>query len=52
LVKVGNIVIPISQYAEIILAKQRSGEMNKIIPFIYKGEYSLFTSVSLVSPVN
>lgn len=51
LVKVGNIVIPVKQYAEVILAKQRSGDMNKVIPFIYKGEYSLFTSVSLVSSV-
>lgn len=51
LVKVGNIVIPVKQYAEVILAKQRSGDMNKVIPFIYKGEYSLFTSVSLVSTV-
>lgn len=50
MVKVGSIVLPISEYAEIILAKQRSGPGNKIIPFIFKGEMSLFTSVSLVSP--
>lgn len=51
MVKVGNIVIPVQEYAQIIIAKQRSGVSNKIIPFIYKGEYSLFTSVKLVSPI-
>ncbi|MEO0074874.1 MAG: DnaB-like helicase C-terminal domain-containing protein [candidate division WOR-3 bacterium] len=51
MVKVGNIVIPVHEYAQVIIAKQRSGVSNKIIPFIYKGECSLFTSVKLVSPV-
>lgn len=50
MVKVGNIVIPVKEYAEVIIAKQRRGVANKIIPFIYKGQYSMFTSVSLVSP--
>lgn len=50
MVKVGNIVIPVKEYAEIIIAKQRRGSANKIIPFIFKGQYSLFTSVNLVSP--
>jgi replicative DNA helicase len=50
MVKVGNIVIPIKEYAEVIIAKQRRGVANKIIPFIYKGQYSMFISVNLVSP--
>lgn len=50
MVKVGNIVIPVKEYAEVIIAKQRRGVANKIIPFIYKGQYSMFTSVNLVSP--
>lgn len=49
MVQVGNIVLPIDQYAEIIIAKQRQGIPNKIIPFVFKGPYSSFTSMHLVS---
>lgn len=49
MMQVGNIVLPIEQYAEIIIAKQRQGTMNKVIPFVFKGPYSSFTSMHLVS---
>jgi replicative DNA helicase len=47
LIRVGDLVIPRDEYAEVILAKQRGGIGNKIIPF----DCSLFTSVQLISPV-
>jgi replicative DNA helicase len=49
MVQVGNIVLPIDQYAEVIIAKQRQGVSNKVIPFVFKGPYSSFTSMHLVS---
>lgn len=49
MMQVGNVILPIEQYAELILAKQRQGTPNKIIPFIFKGPYSSFTSMHLVS---
>lgn len=49
MIQVGNIVLPLDQYAEIIIAKQRQGTPNKIIPFVFKGPYSSFTSMHLVS---
>jgi replicative DNA helicase len=49
MMQVGSTILPIEQYAELILAKQRQGTPNKIIPFIFKGPYSSFTSMHLVS---
>lgn len=51
LIKAGGLVVPIEQYAEVIIAKQRRGPANKVIPFIFHGATSTFTSVKLISPV-
>lgn len=50
MIQVGQIVIPVDQFCEIIIAKQRQGISNKVIPFIFKAPYCSFTSINLVTP--